>query len=492
MFEYSRRNLVLILFAYLVVSSILYINLPMAEDESNIIYVSQKWNEGHIPYKDYSGDSKTPGMYYYTAFLLKFTDSMPILRSSIFLVNILATVFLFMIASNLFDKKKGLLSAMLFLLLLLMPGMNGYFFIVDRLFVMFSLAAVYFFVKQIKNRSIGYILVSGLMAGIALVFKQLAVTLPALFIIFFLCVVVNDAKRPNAFRQRKLAKTTVDSFILLIGIAIPVLIVVFHFAALGGLNSMAYWVVKGVTNQFDAESIIVHPETITSLNHIYQFSVMAPFWISSLIVSLALAVKILRKKVSRNEFFLFLWLLSTMHVMVLLLAFQAGQFAPLAIMTGLFFIDYRKKLGRTKAQKTLVYALIVFMIGLSASVNIYSEYNLQTTRRAFYQQEIDVANYIQSHTAQGENIYVFGYRPSIFLLSDRDPPANAPVLGNFNIQVKNTYENATITVLENQKTNYVIHETLTKPEDAPVLFSYIQKNYDIEATIGRFDVYRRK
>ncbi len=481
MIQYSKKNLFLVLFIYLVVTSVLYMNLPMSEDESNIYYVSDKWNEGVTPYKDYAGDSKTPGIYYYTSTLLRFTDNFQILRLSVFFVNILSAVFVFLICSYLFDNKKGLYASAAFLIINLLPGMNGYFFIVDRLLVLFSLAAVYFYLRS--KDDLRLIFITGLLTGIALVFKQLAITLPVLFMIFYLCLTIA--------RQKSLKKTIFHSSILIIGMAIPVILVVLHFAAIGGLSQMVYWIVSGVTNQYDAESIFVHPETITSLNHIYQFSVMAPFWISSLIVSLALIIKLFRRRISKNELFLLLWLVSTLHVMLLLLAFQASQFAPLAIMTALFFVDFLPK-SNTPFKKVLVYGLIIFMIVLSASVNIYSEYNLQTTRRAYYQQEVDVSAYIQSHTSPRETIYVFGYRPSIFILSDRDPPANAPVLGNFNIQVKGTYENTTIMVLEDQKIRYIVHETMTRPEDAPVLFDYIQENYNIETAIGRFVVYRRK
>ncbi len=483
--EKSKRNLILILFAYLVLYSILYIGLPMSEDESNIYYVSEKWNEGHTPYKDYSGDSKTPGMYYYTSAVLSFTDSIQALRFGALMANMLSAVLVYLICNILFsDRKtvKSTLAAALFMVINLMPGMNGYFFQVDRLFVLFSLASVYFFLKHINLLdSKKYAVAAGLAAGIALVFKQLAITLPLLFVIFFLYLIIT--------KQKQFKKVFLNGAILIGGFAIPVVLVILHFSLIGGLDSMIYWAVNGVTNQYNTESIFLHPETINSLARIYQFSVMAPFWLASLVVSLVFIVKLFKNKISRSEMFLLLWLISTLHVMVLLLAFQASQFAPLAIMTAVFFVDFKPP--KNSAKKYLTYTIMIFMIFLSLSVNIYSEYNLQTTRKAFYQQEIDAAKYIKDHTVEGEAIYMFGYRPSIFILSNRDPPPNAPVLANFNIQVKGVYENVTIMILKEQKINYIIHETMTKPEDAPVLFDYIQNNYKVETTIGRFVIYKR-
>ena len=215
---------------------------------------------------------------------------------------------------------------------------------------------------------------------------------------------------------------------------------------------------------------------------------MAPIWIPSLIISLLFVIKLFRRKISDKELFLLLWLVSNLHVLLLLLDFQASQYAVLSVMAAVFFIDFRKP--STNGKKILVYAALAFIILLSLSLNIYSEYNLQTTRHAFYNQEIDAANYVKERTIQGEPIYVFGYRPSIYILSQRDPPATVPVMANFNIQIKGKYENETISALQNIR--YIVHETMTPPGEAPAIYKFIQENYNIETTIGRFIIYIKK
>src|SRR3989338_1434954 len=428
--KYTKQTLFLVLFAYLVITSVLYINLPMAEDESNIYFVSQKWNDGHVPFKEYFGDSKAPGMYYYISAFIKITDNIQVLRFSIFVANLLSAVFVYLICMKLFDgeparvSRKSITAAAIFLAVNIFPGMNGYFFINDRFLVLFSLISIYFFLKSENSRY--YILASGITAGIATVFKQLGVTLPLLFILFYLCLYLR--------KKKKFKSAFSDSAILIAGFVVPLLLVALHFFVLGGLNEMIYWTSSGVSHEFNARSYILHPEEIIALGHLYQFSVMAPIWIPSLIISLLFVIKLFRRKISDKELFLLLWLVSNLHVLLLLLDFQASQYAVLSVMAAVFFIDFRKP--STNGKKILVYAALAFIILLSLSLNIYSEYNLQTTRHAFYNQEIDAANYVKERTIQGEPIYVFGYRPSIYILSQRDPPATVPVMANFNIQIK--------------------------------------------------------
>lgn len=151
------------------------------------------------------------------------------------------------------------------------------------------------------------------------------------------------------------------------------------------------------------------------------------------------------------------------------------------------------------------FSLIFSTVGVISS----SGYLFQKGNSLNFNEQMQTADYIRSHTAENEKIFVFSFEPSIYFLSDRDPPTEYVDLAEPMFYDENT-ENR---VIEQIKVNNVTYIVLTvyrgavergviegvfggklarSPCEPPHIYEFIQDNYKIEKSIGPFDIYRKR
>ena len=140
----------------------------------------------------------------------------------------------------------------------------------------------------------------------------------------------------------------------------------------------------------------------------------------------------------------------------------------------------------------MVSCLIVLPLLLSVTLNVYSVYRLHSTYEDFYSQQMEVSDYISNITKDGDIIYVYGYVPSIYYYSGRDPPLGLYYIYPYKEHVNETEQKRTVEILKNSNVSVIALFTGQKSEENnPITYSFIVTEYNLNRTVGEFDIYTR-
>jgi len=481
-----RKWLILILIVYIFLNGILYIRIGLMPDESNLLFTTKMMTQGFIPYKDYATDIKAPGMYYYLYPFLLITENWAIIKFSAFFINALSSIFLFMFVRRIFSEKVAFLSSILFLIVMSLPGTTGYTLTADRFVVLFSILTAYSFHRSFTDRK--YLIISGIFLGLAFIFKQTGIMLIVFIFLFYLMNFLTN-------RNKKYAKNMFMSFFLiLLSFAIPVILVILHYAYVDGLDKMIYWTTEGVFNHYK-DSYIINDFIIriATIENAYQFSIMSIIWLLSLSMILLILFKFIKNSASQNDIFLLAWIIGVSYPFIVILKYYMLLTVPMVILTSVCLIEIFKSFKKENLYlKSTVLTFFFLLIILSLSVNLYSEYNLQRYQPKLFSDIIKTSEYVKENTKSNEKIFVLGYAHEIYLFSGRNPP-----LGMFYLYLKptinQTQEESTIGILSDNDIKIIVIAYTDQPikDYIPDEYNYIQKNYNKEKTFGLFDIYRK-
>ncbi len=484
----SYRNLlILVIIAYLALNSILYFRVGLMPDEGNFLFTAKVMTRGYVPYKDYATDIKPPGMYYFLYPFLLVTQNWEAIRFSVFLINALSSVVIFLLARRMYNERIALLSAIMLLVILSLPGTDGYEITADRFLVLFGALAAYSFHRSLEDRK--YLILAGVFAGTAFIFKQVGTMLLAFVLLFYFLGFVKN-------RNMKYAKNSVlSSLLIIISFLIPVIAISLHFAYMGGLDKMAYWTTKEMFGLHKNNYIFYDfVGKIATMENAYQFSIMSIVWLFSFGMALAIFYKFMKGAAAQNEIFLVAWLAGVSYPFVVLLKYYMLMIAPMVILTSICLLEvFRFLKGRANLYvKSLMVASILILLTLSIAVNLYSEYKLQKYRPAFFENVLKTSEYISERTVPSDKVYIFGYAEDIYFFSGRNPPS-----GLFYVYPRPLTtpeeEESTIKIIMDSDVKIIVVAYKEQPLKyyVPNLYGYIQKEYKMEESFGVFDVYRK-
>lgn len=304
-------------------------------------------------------------------------------------IVILTHILLYVTATKLFKNKTLALSANIFYFLW-QPYFEGWVLWIDSLIPLLLLPALYFLAEYFNSKKLKTIFISGLLLGIAIVFKQVVLPLAAVVWIFTY-VKTRNFKGIIYFA---------------LGISLPVLAMFGCMYSIGVWNDFFFWTVlfnigtyAKMGRKYATNGDIVRMLTAFGLPFI--FAVLGFF------------------KTKKYE------ILTIALFFVLTLAFAYARFDPVHLQPALVFVALLagyslKYLPKKYSQILLVIYLVPSLILLS---RFYASHRGNSVP-FFGNFEKRLVSTVQRETLPTDKIFSFGSAPHIYSLADRLPSGN--------------------------------------------------------------------
>ncbi len=197
----TNPYVILVLLLILCIFNSLFLSINY--DEHLWSYIGRIWNRHGIPPYVGAVENKTPGIF------ILYAISDFLLEGNIFFIRfigVFSTLFsawlLYKICLKLYDKLAGIFCMILFGLSTCWYLLDGYCFSHPEVFmVLFSVLALYFILKSNNIESMKpYLFLAGMSIGMAISFKQIALTTFLALILFFLLYTANGFLLKNKIR----------------------------------------------------------------------------------------------------------------------------------------------------------------------------------------------------------------------------------------------------------------------------------------------------
>jgi len=195
-------------------------------DEYLWSYIGRIWNRNGIPPYIGAVENKTPGIFIvYAVSDFLFESNIFFIRIFGVIATLISTWYLFKICTKLHSKLAGVFSMYVFGLTMCWFLLDGSYFAHTEVFmVLFSILGFYFIIQfENDKKIIQSIFLAGLCIGIAISFKQIALTTFVAFLLFFIFFTANRLSTKNKIKGIALYFVG-----CLITISISFLILYFH------------------------------------------------------------------------------------------------------------------------------------------------------------------------------------------------------------------------------------------------------------------------
>jgi hypothetical protein len=147
-------------------------NMPLERDEGEFAYVGQLMLQGIPPYK-IACNMKLPGTYAaYAALMAVFGETPSGIRMGLLVVNIAATILVFLLAKYLYGWLAGTVAGMTYSFLSCRPAVLGFYAHATHFVVLAALAGILLLVYAVDTKRTGLYFASGLCFGLAFLMKQ--------------------------------------------------------------------------------------------------------------------------------------------------------------------------------------------------------------------------------------------------------------------------------------------------------------------------------
>lgn len=219
---------------------------PFHPDEGVYLTIGKVIISGGLPYRDIF-DQKPPGLYFILALGIRSLGTglwWP--RALMILVNISSAGFLYLIARHWLSRTAALGTS--FCYLICIPIFHGQFALTEPWVNLFGLISVSLLISWQKSKKLGFLLLAGVGAGLAVLFKQSA--LPLVLIEGIAIFKLNRFK---------------TIWVWLIGVVSPGLIGLGWLGSVIGVNTMAYAIVGFYFERYGSISYLQHPRMILGL-----------------------------------------------------------------------------------------------------------------------------------------------------------------------------------------------------------------------------------
>ena len=210
------------------------LQVPLERDEGEYAYVAQLLLGGYPPYA-FAYSLKLPGTFFaYAFFLQAFGQSIEGIRVGLLLLNLVAIVFLFLIARDLCGETAGIAASASYAVLSLGPSVLGIYSHATHFVMAFVLPGLWIFLRTFRgDRPPVHYLLSGLLLGTGFTMKQHAaffVAFPVLYL--FVAGRMKDVPRKTTFLR---------SGCYSIGAAIPFAAICVYLYAAGVFDRFWFW-----------------------------------------------------------------------------------------------------------------------------------------------------------------------------------------------------------------------------------------------------------
>lgn len=488
----------LFLLALVLIPILLYLPFlwaPFERDEGVYATVAQGLLEGKVPYRDLF-DNKPPLVY------LWYAIGFALFGESVIAPRIVAAIFLSLTAVLLYKQARLVLpmgaaysAAILFAISCGLPWVALHAN-TEAYMLLPLVGSLLFFTYGMKDGRLQSFFIAGLLAGLAMMTKQVAMwNLLALAM-----VVLVWYRRTEGMSWRAVA----PAFWMFAGAGISLAIVALPFALTGALDDFLYanlsynWVYVG---------FLSWAERFSNLGYglLFFCAIAAPF-VAGAVAGL---VVIWRRRAKATDYVLIVWGLASAIGVA-----SGGRFFPhyflqlmpsLAVLTGIVIYDrFANGQNVVLSRPAWMVSLFLIVVSVGTTAVLYLapiEAEHQVVSRVAYQKEWeehsrDLGEYIKLRSNPDDLIFNYGRESQVYFYADRQPAI--PYFYDWVLDYDKDALPKVMEDLEATKPVYVI-DSLQAPlfedwhEAHPVEFTrFLDENYDYAGRIYFADVYRLK
>lgn len=411
----------------IIIARLHLLSIPFERDEGEYAYMGSLILDGHSPYS-IAYNMKYPGTYYMYAIIMGiFGKTIESVHLGLMLISIASLVLVYYISTNFLSKSSSAIAAASFGLLATSWTLFGQAAHATNFVIFFALWGILILQKsyQNDNRSILWLFLSGILFSLAFISKQ-----SGLFFLLFglIFIIIKDYKiLANSKIIRKL-------FVLILGFAIPVVLMFLYFYVFGDFDKFWFWTSTYLSKYGSQISLSQgYDNFILSLRIItgnYTSEGYVIFWFIGLVGFGLLNFTIIDKKVK---------LITASLILLSFLTVVPGfyfrnhyyiTFLPaIAILIGIFF-EYFRNIYVEKLKFPLFTSanILVFIIFASIGISANSEYlfsrdNNITCKMIYgenpFVESLEIAEFLKANTEQDDKIAVVGSEPQIYFYADR-------------------------------------------------------------------------
>lgn len=367
-------------------------------------------------------------------------------------IVVLTQILLFLISRQIFKSDKKALFVNL-LYLVWQPFFEGWVLWIDSFLPLILLPAFYFLQKE-------RIFLTGLLLGIAIVFKQVLIPLSGLVLIYIIWEIREI---------RKMGK-------YLVGLSLPVALMLSYLLSIGVLKDFWYWTVIFNLTVFAKYG----GKEVPTLAHLSRVAVV-----------FGASLFALFSKEKKIVYTLLIFLMGSLAGVFARFDFVHFQPAlPFAILATVYGLGRLWELGKLKVW--WVGYIVVLVIWLS----IFYKGHLGIKVLFFDSQTYQIASKIRQYTKPGEKIFIFGAVPHLYQMSNTLPAGDVFVF-QFSWFLKVASDRVLQGII-NDKPNLVVTDRTVIIEGqkiidyAPLIDRYILQNYQPIDQVGTTVILRRK
>ncbi len=415
--SWAALLLVIVFFAFVRVRER---SMPLENDEGEFAYVGQLMLEGIPPYK-IACNMKLPGTYAaYAAMMAVFGETASGIRIGLMVVNVAATVLVFLLAKYLFGTLAGAIAGMTYSFLSCRPTVLGLYAHATHFVVLAALAGVLLLLYAIDTGRTGLYFGSGLCLGVAFLMKQPGILFAVFAGLYWLW---GEWKRPLPWRN-----VAVRGGALLAGVALPFGLTCLLLFRAGVFHSFWFWT---WSYALAYGSITTLPYSWVLLRASLPWAVR-PFVIWE-IVAVGLAAPLWSRYARAHGAFVAVFFLFSALAVCPGLYFRSHYFILLmpaaALCAGIGVSAARQSLlergfGTPAAWIPVLYFAVVFGISVRSQYKTFFHLDPASLSRKILPHDpvaeaAAASSYIKEHSSNHDTVGIFGSEPEICFYSAR-------------------------------------------------------------------------
>ncbi|WP_347922319.1 glycosyltransferase family 39 protein [Pontimicrobium sp. SW4] len=458
-------------------------------DESIWSYIGWLWSNQGIP--PYIGivENKTPGIFMLFALANKFSvDTIFIVRTLGVLFSLGTTILVYEIGKRLVDKATGIISIYIFGLTYSWSLLDGFAFAQTEIFmIFFSTLAFYFLINKSNSFSYKWLILSGLSLGLAIMFKQIAITTALALVIVFLILNTNYTNR-----QRIKGIGFIGIGVLLSTLFSYSILYMFDVTFLEYINGA--WKIL-LNSGSKIESVNTHFSNFIKVFFYSKFILFLPI----------LVLFFMNKKICSKTMYLFLgtWFIFDfigVNASGYYYGHQIKQLLPslsliIAIVVSFHINKYSANLKKYASHQSSlsILVLIIFLFPYKQLyVNANSLINYSTYNKVYIN---EASNWLKSNTDNDDFIYALGADQELIFILDQTQRKSSSKYFNSIFIKEDLQRNLVLNDIKQNSPKFILkHGSLKNVEEIYGLeFNmYMKSNYTFLKSFDDVEIYKIK
>ena len=412
------------LLALVAIVRVRLLNMPLERDEGEYAYLGRLILEGIPPYK-IAYSMNFPGTYFMYAFFMSIFGATPVgIHLGLLTVNLASIFLLFLLGRKFAGNFGAFAAASAYAFLSLSPSVLGFATHATHFIVLPALAGTLLLLKATAKEKTNLYFFAGLLLGCAPIMKQQGLFFPLFGGLFMILNYI-------FFNRARIKSFSLHLGIFCLGIFIPIAIMFILLNIWGVFGKFWFW-----TIEYAASYVNEMPLKEAYSIFISGFSIVLEgcylYWIIAALGIIALFLKRNNQNKAGVLFIVLFFLFSFLSI-CLGYYFRTHYFITLlpavALLNGVF-IDYvyssSKQNKKFRSFKYVSYGLFILplAIGINAQQNELFNFEPDMISKKYFginpfPESMEIARYINTHSAKEDKIAVLGSEPQILFYADR-------------------------------------------------------------------------